>query len=120
MKKTPNKKRSDSKLKYKVVELPSDNVSMEKFVERNRAEIARRIIDNIEYGVENRLGGVEMFCFKNSNFVVMVNRKDFKDNLQNILEYSLDSEQFELCERAKRLISKIDKMSYVFKYNKIK
>ncbi len=121
MKKTPGKKKTpSSKMKYKVVELPSDNATMEKFVEKNRTELNRRIVDNIEYAAKNKLGGVEMFCFKNSNFVVVINRKDFKDNLQNVLEYSIKHSQYELCERAKRLISRIDKISYVHKYTKIK
>lgn len=121
MKKTPGKKKTpSSKMKYKVVELPSDNATMEKFVEKNRIELNRRIVDNIEYAVQNKLGGVEMFCFKNSNFVVVINRKDFKENLQNIFDYSVNNNQFELCERAKRLISRIDRISYVHKYNKIK
>lgn len=121
MKKTPSKKSGSSvKQKYEVIELPSDNAGMEEYVSKNRKEINERIIDNIEYALKNRLGGVEIFCFKNSNFVVVLNRKDFKDSLQGIFEFCLENEQFELCERAKKTMKRVDKLCYVYTYNKAK
>ena len=123
MKKTPKKKKSSSKKvkeKYAVIELPADNAGMEEYVEKNRDEINARIVENIEYAINKRLSGVELFCFKDSNFVVVLNRPHFQESLKAIYEFSLDHEKFEVCEKAKKLMSKMQKLSYVFTYKKIK
>ncbi len=120
-KKTPSKKsKAQIRGKYDVIELPSDNVDMEKYVEKNRAEINEKIVDNIEYALKNRLTGVELFCFKDSNFVVVLHRKDFKENLQHVFEFSLENEQFEVCEKARRVLDRLEKTCYIFTYNRKK
>lgn len=118
MRKTPKKKKSDLKvsIKHDVIELPSNNEEMEEYVLSNRFEINERIMDNIEFALKHKLGGVEVFCFKNSNFVVVLNRKDFKENLQNIYEFSMSNEKFEICIRAKKLISLSDKFGFIYNY----
>ena len=122
MKKTQAKKKSKKKLRqrYQVIELPADNEGMEKYVEKNRVEISNRIVENIEYALNARLMGVEIFCFKDSNFVVVLNRNHFKESLADIFEFSLDTENFELCEKVKKTMGKMEKLSYVFTYKKTK
>lgn len=123
MKKTPHKKKSSSIQKnstYEVIELPSDNDEMEKYIEENRVDINKKMVDNIDYAINKRLGTVEVFCFKNSNFIVLMNRKDFKENLDNIFEFSLENEQFEVCVKIKKVIEKLDRLSYIYKYKKQK
>lgn len=118
MKKTQQKKKSNSKvtIKHEVVELPSNNKEMEDYVLSNRLEINEKILDNIEFALKNKLGGVEMFCFKNSNFVVVLNRKDFKESLQNIYEFSMSKEKFEVCIRVKKLIDLSEKFGFIYNY----
>ena len=125
MKKTPTKKKSESKSKkskyqYAVVELPSDNSAMENYIQKNREEINEKIVDAIEYAMHNRLGGVEIFCFKGSSFVVVLNRKDFKDSLENIFDFGMEKEKFEICAKVKQLIRRMDTLSHVSTYKKIK
>lgn len=120
MRKTPKKKKSNSKvaLKHEVVELPSNNKEMENYVLANRLEINEKIIDNIEYALKNKLGGIEMFCFKNSNFVVVLHSKDFKESLQNIYDFSMSNEKFEMCIRAKKLIDISSKLTFIYNCKK--
>lgn len=120
MSKTPNKKKSKAKPEYKVVELPPDNADMEAYVELNRAEINQRIVDNIEYAIKTRIPAVEMFCFKGSSFIVVLNSATFKENLQAVFDYEIEKENYELCARVQRVISEIDKLGYVFTCNKTK
>jgi hypothetical protein len=122
MKKTPRKKKSNKVLnsKYEVVELPRDNSDMEKYVQENRKEINNKIVNTIEYAIANKLGGIELFCFKNSSFVVVLQRKDFKESLETVFEFSMDHQQFQICARIKKIISKLDKLSTIFTYKKIK
>lgn len=122
MKKTPRKKKSAEKStdRYEVIELPADNAGMEEYVSKNRLKINEKIVDNIEYAINKRLSGVEIFCFKKSNFVVVLNRKDFKESLADIFKFSLDNEHFEICEKVKKMMDKIEKLSYVYTYKKTK
>lgn len=123
MKKTPPKKKKSSskpKEQYEIIELPTDNVRMEEYVEKNRLVINDKIVNNIDHAINKRLAGVELFCFKNSNFVVVLNRKDFKESLQHIYDFSLDHEHFEICDKAKKTLGKIEKLSYVYTYKKTK
>ena len=120
MRKTPKKKKSNSKviIKHEVVELPSNNKEMESYVLANRLEINEKIIDNIEYALKNKLSGVEMFCFKNSNFVVVLHRKDFRESLQNIYDFSMNKEKFEMCIRIKKLMDISNKLSFIYNCKK--
>lgn len=118
MKKTPNKQ-SSKKNTYKVIELPSTNEEMEKFLDENRVKINEKMIDSIDYALKKRLTTVEMFRFKNSNFIVLINRKDFRENLENIFSFSLDNEHFEICVKVRKVIEKMDRMNHVFQYKKI-
>lgn len=124
MKKNPNNKgsgsKSKSKDKYEVIELPATNAEMEKYLELHRKEINRRVVENIDYGIKMRLSAVEIFSFKNSNFVVLMNRKDFKENLQNIIDFSLKNQDFDVCKKAKMVMQKLDKVSIFFNYKKTK
>lgn len=121
MKKAPKKKSgSKSKPRYEVMELPSDNNSMEQFVADNRPSINEKIVHNIEYALKNKLPRVELFCFENSDFVVVLNRHDFRDSLEDIFEFSLNNEHFEICAKVKNILSRLDKMSYVYTYKKNK
>ena len=124
MKKNPNNKgsgsKSKSKNKYEVIELPASNAEMEKYLEIHRKEINLRVVENIDYGIKMRLSAVEIFSFKNSNFVVLMNRKDFKENLQNIIDFSLKNQDFDVCKKAKMVMQKLDKVSIFFNYKKTK
>jgi len=122
MKKTP-KKKSESmgfESKYKIVELPCDNSDMETYIQENRKEINNKIVKIIEYAVTERLDVVELFCFKNSSFVVVLHVGDFKESLENIFELSMNDQQFEICARIKNIINKLDRLGIIFTYKKIK
>ena len=89
---------------------------MEEFVLKNKQIIYDSIVTNIESAVNKRWGAVEVFSFEESNFVVVINRKDFKENLQNAFDSSLENEHFEICAKAKKVIDKLDKISFVANY----
>jgi hypothetical protein len=49
-----------------------------------------------------------------------MNRKDFKENLQNIIDFSLKNQDFDVCKKAKMVMQKLDKVSIFFNYKKTK
>ncbi len=122
MKKHPSNKKPISKVKegYEVIELPATNEEMERYLDIHRKEINFRMLNNIEYAIKHRMSAVEIFSFKNSSFVVLMNRKDFKENLQNILDFSMKQNDYKTCVKARKVIEKLIKISYVCEFNKIK
>ena len=116
--KKPNKPKKVSKKVPVVVELPTDPSDMENFVEENRQLINEMLVDSFDYAVRKNFSGIEVFAFKNSSYVVIVNKKDFKDNLQNIFDYSLENELFETCAKSKKVMDLMDKFSFVMKVKK--
>ncbi len=122
MKKHPSNKKPTSTVKegYEVIELPATNEEMERYLDIHRKEINFRMLNNIEYAIRHRMSAVEIFSFKNSNFVVLMNRRDFKENIQNILDFSMKQDDYKTCVKAKNVMEKLNKISYVCKFNKIK
>jgi hypothetical protein len=118
MKKKPSKPKKSSKKVPVVVELPTNPVDMENFVENNRQLINEMLVDSFDYAIRKNFTGIEVFAFKNSSYVVIVNKKDFKDNLQNIFDYSLENELFETCAKAKKVMDLMDKFSFVMTVKK--
>lgn len=113
-------KKKSKKIVPVVVELPVNPTDMENYVEKNRVAINEMLVNSLDYAVSKNFAGIEVFCFKDSNYVVVVSRKDFKENLQNIFDYSLKNEQFEICARAKKVMDVLDKFSFVMNCKKIK
>jgi hypothetical protein len=74
------------------------------------------IVSNIETAVNQRCAAVEVFRFQETNFVVVINRKDFKENLQNAFDFSLENEHFEMCAKVRKILDKLEKMSFVTNY----
>lgn len=103
-----------------VVELPANPDEMERFVEVNRVLINEMLVESFDYAVRKNFGGIEVFTFKGSNYVVMINQRDFRDNLQNIFNYSLENELFETCSKAKKVIELMDRLSFTMNFKKDK
>ena len=105
---------------YEVIELPSNNDEMEKYLDKNRSEINLKMVESISYAIKHRMSAIEVFSFKNSNFVVIMNYRDFKENLQNILDFSLKKDDYVTCLKVRKVIDRLNTISYVFNCKKIK
>ena len=98
--------------KHTVVELPSDNVEMENFIDKNRTNLYSKVVDAIDYAVEKKMKVVEVFNFDKTAFVVVIALKDFRGNLDNIFSSSLETENYELCGKIKTIIEKLEKPQF--------
>jgi len=83
--------------------LPFDNAVMKAYIEKNKIKLTEHVISTIESAVNNKLGVVEIFTFSNSNFVITVPQKEFLTNIDNIYNYYLNIEKYELCPRIVKL-----------------
>jgi len=106
----PRKKKNVNPI-LKQYQLPSENKDLQSFIDSKRVDMMEQAISSIEYALDNDLPLVELYQFKNSEFVVMISDKEFLTNLEHIYDYYINNEMYELCKRIvglkKRLSSTI-------------
>jgi hypothetical protein len=83
--------------------LPSDNKELLNFTQKFKIEMMEQVVNSIEYALKNKLSFVEVFQFKNSDFVITLSEKDYLTNLNNIFDYYLKNEVYEYCPRVAEL-----------------
>ena len=94
--------------KHKLYLLPSNFNEMNKFIENNKIQMMEHIVSSIEYAINKKLTFVEVFSFKNSDFVVTLPVNQFKENLENVYNYYIEKEYYELCLRVKSVENKLN------------
>ena len=62
-----------------------------------------QVVGIIEFAIEKNLPMIEVFQFKNSDFVITLSEKDYLTNLDNIYAYYMQKEAYEHCARVVRL-----------------
>jgi len=92
---------------YKNYVLPADFLEMKNFIENNKVHMTERVVSSIEYALEKKLKFIEVFSFKNSDFVITLPLENFKENLENVYNYYIETEQYELCSRVKSVETKL-------------
>ncbi len=79
--------------------LPSDNNELQSFAKKFKDDIMEHVVDSIEFAVKYELPFVEVFQFKNSDFVITLSEKDYLTNLDNVYSYYMKKEIYECCSR---------------------
>ncbi len=95
--------------KFSSVILPSDYDEMEKYIIKNKTALTKKVVDSIEYALKNKLTDVEVFKFKNSDYIVLLNVLSFKENLDFIFNYYIETEQYEYCDNVRKVQKLLDK-----------
>lgn len=101
-----------SAVTYKPYVLPSDFTEMDAFIENNKTLMTEQVISSIEYALSKKLEIVEVFKFKKSDFVITLSQDTFKQNLDNVYDYYISTEKYELCSRVKKLESQLNTVLY--------
>lgn len=91
--------------------LPSNLDEIRTFIEKYKSDMMGQIVSSIDFALKHKLPFVEVFHFKNSNFVITIAKDHFKENLDNVYKFSVDSEDYELCLRASKLRDHLTKIS---------
>lgn len=102
------------KLKYKPFVLPSDFKELELYVQSHKFDLTEYVITSIEHALEKNLSIVEVFNFKNSDFVITISREAFHENIQSVYKLYIQEEKYELCNRVKRVESLLENVTKKF------
>jgi len=91
--------------------LPSENKDLQSFSQKFKVDMMEQVVGIIEYAIEHKLPLIEVFQFKNSDFVITLSEKDYLTNLDNIYSYYMRNEEYENCPRVVRLQKTIKETS---------
>jgi hypothetical protein len=83
--------------------IPSDNKELQFFSQKFKFDMMEQVVGTIAFAVEHNLSLVEVFQFKNSDFVITLSEKDYLNNLDNIYSYYIEKEAYEYCPRIVKL-----------------
>jgi hypothetical protein len=93
---------------FRVLTLPSNYEEMELFIKNNKVKLTEQIVLSVQYALSNGFSSVEVFNFEDSDFIVILDQSTFKDNIDNIFDYYIKSEQYEFCDRLVKLKKQIE------------
>ena len=94
--------------KFSSMLLPCEYDDMEKYIIENKSALTKKVVESIEYAVKNKLTNVEVFKFKSSEYIVLLNALSFKENLDFIFNYYIETEQYEFCQYVKKVQKLLD------------
>jgi hypothetical protein len=100
--------------------LPSGFDEMDSFIEKNKDVMTEQVVSSIEYALEKHIDIIEVFTFKDSNFVITLSYENFNQNLNNVYSYYIRAEKYEYCTRIKKLQLKLNTISYKLNTNEKK
>jgi hypothetical protein len=93
---------------FHILTLPSDYEEMEIFIKNNKVKLTEQIVLSVQYALSNGFSSVEVFNFEDSDFIVILDQSTFKDNIDNVFEYYIKTEQYEFCDRLVKLKKQIE------------
>ena len=96
-------KKKQVKLFLKQYPLPSGEDDLRSFINIKKTDMMEQTVDSIEYALNNNLPTVEIFQFKDSEFVIILSDKEFLLNLEHIYDYYVSNEMYEFCGRVLNL-----------------
>ena len=97
--------------------LPADNNELEIFARKFKPSLMDQVVKSIEFAVNNDLPSVEVFQFKDSDFVITIMQKDFLNNLDNVYSFYIKNESYEKCPRVVTLQQTLKKLPVLISSN---
>jgi hypothetical protein len=92
---------------YEPYTLPSEFNEMEEHIINNKTLMMEQVLSSINYALTKKLQCVDVFKFSGSDFIVAIKHDNFRENIANIYDYYIKSEQYELCDRVKKIEKKL-------------
>ena len=93
---------------FRALTLPSDYEEMELFIKNNKVKLTEQIVLSVQYALNNGFSSVEVFNFEDSDFIVILDQSTFKDNINNIFDFYVSTEQYEFCDRLVKLKKQLE------------
>ena len=72
-----------------------------------KPQVYKSLIEGVSEAIKNNTNKVKLCEVKNSNLYITVEKQDWKESLDNALEYYVKEEEYEECSKIKNLINKL-------------
>ena len=99
--------------------LPSSTEDIAKFITDNRTEMFIHTVKIIEHAVRNNEPIAEVYRFTDSNYAVVMQDIDYKENMDFIFEELLKLEEYGACVHAKAVKEMTDNLVLKLRTNYI-
>ena len=106
--------------KYSSLTLPFDYSQMESLIKVNKIKLMEQVVSSICYAVKNNLNAIEVFNFKDSDFIVVLVRDSFESNINSRYNYYISSETYEHCGRVLNIKQQLNQKNEQEKRHKSK
>ena len=91
--------------------IPSDNIKLEYDLKENKSKymdhIYKSFCKKFTPNKQNTLPDkIELFVFSDTTLQVIIKREHYKATLENLLDYYIEIEEYEKCNKLKKIIAK--------------
>ena len=93
--------------------IPKDNESLDADIKSRKSDYMNHILKTFESinFIKDAPEKITLFRFKNTNLEVVVKSESYIANLQNLLDYYVEIEEYENCAIIKDVIKEIENMN---------
>ena len=98
-------------MELKLLNIPSDSFALETELKQKKSTYMNHIYKTFDKNfVKNRLikNKLKIFQFRGTNLIVILKQPHYKANLENLLDYYVEDEEYEKCKLIKYIIDSIN------------
>jgi len=106
----------ENDINKKKFEIPNDNKQLKLDIKNNKEKYMSFILDTFLQSMkdENSIPTkINLFKFKDTNLEVIVKKESYISNLNNLLDFYSNIEEYETCKIIKSLIAKINNINNI-------
>ena len=96
---------------YPTKKLPCSFKTQQEFLKKNKILLMEHAIDCIEYAINNKLDLIEIFEYPGTNFVILVTKEEYKENINYIYDHFIKNELYEKCTKIATLQKKLNEIN---------
>ena len=94
----------------KVLQIPSDSFALETELKQKKSKYIEHIYKTFkEHFIDNKITATKLniYKFRGTSLVVILKNTQYKTNLENILDYYIEEEEYEKCELIKNILASL-------------
>ena len=69
--------------------------------------LMKELIDAVKDGIKKRRANISLFQINDSNYIIGLNKKEWKPSLETALKYYEDQEEYKVCSEIKQIIDSL-------------
>ena len=83
-------------------------ISLEDFeAKAKKRQVYKSLVESVTNGVNEDLESVNVAEIKNHDIIISVPKSEWKDGLENALNFYIEKEEYEECSKIKKLIERL-------------